>query len=124
MGRWGAWALNGGPPGPGQESMESLASGLGLAPWRPGLLWGLHHNAGHLRPGVSPCPCQLLGFKDGLGPRQADLRPRGWPRPRLRQLGQLGPDLPSQVLLGQGHTMHLWGTLSTELAWMGESRKR
>lgn len=66
-------ALNGGPPGPSQEPMESLAAGLGFAPWWHGLLWGLHHNSGYLRPGTPSCPCQLLGLKDGLGPRKAGL---------------------------------------------------
>lgn len=73
-------ALNRGAPGPSQESVESLASGLGLAPWWPGLLRGLDHDAGHLRPSASPCNCQLLGLKDGLGPIQAGLGPWGWPR--------------------------------------------
>lgn len=72
-------ALNRGAPGPCQEPVESLASGLGLAPWWPGLLWGLYHDAGHLGPGASQRPCQLLGLKDGLGPSQAGLRPWGWP---------------------------------------------
>lgn len=73
-------ALNRGAPGPSQEPVESLASGLGLAPWWLGLVGGLDHNAGHLRPGASPCNCQLLGLKDGLGPSQAGLGPWGWPR--------------------------------------------
>ena len=72
-------ALNRRAPGPSQEPVESLASGLGLAPWWPGLLRGLHHYSGHLGSGTSPRSCQLLGLEDGLGPRQAGLRPWGWP---------------------------------------------
>lgn len=71
-------ALDRGAPGPGQQPVESLASGLGLAPGWPGLLWGLYHDARHLGPGAPPGSCQLLGLKDGWGPRQAGLRPRGW----------------------------------------------
>uniref|UniRef100_A0A480I804 Carabin isoform X1 n=1 Tax=Sus scrofa TaxID=9823 RepID=A0A480I804_PIG len=93
--------LDWGAPGPSQQPVESLASGLGLAPWWPGLFRGLHHDAGHLGPGGSLSSCQLLGLKDGLGPGQAGLGPRG------RQLGQLGLDLPLQVLFGQGHAVHL-----------------
>lgn len=112
-------ALDTGGPGPSQQPMESLASGLGLAPRRPGLLRGLNHDAGYLGPGGSPGSCQLLGLKDGLGPRQAGLRPRGWPRCRRGQLDQLGLDLPLQVLFGQGHAVHLWGAVDTESAWPG-----
>lgn len=111
--------LQRGAPGPSQEPVESLASGLGLAPRRPGLLRGLHHYSGHLGPGASPHPCQLLGLKNGLGSRQAGLRPRGWPRCGLRQPGQLDPDLPLQVLLRQGHAVHLWGVVGTECAQTG-----
>lgn len=71
--------LNRRAPGPSQEPVESLASGLGLAPWWPGLLWGLHHYSGYLGSGASPHPCELLGLKDGLGPGQARLRPGGRP---------------------------------------------
>lgn len=63
--------LDWGAPGPSQQPVESLASGLGLAPWWPGLFRGLHHDAGHLGPGGSLSSCQLLGLKDGLGPGQA-----------------------------------------------------
>lgn len=112
-------ALNRGAPGPSEEPVESLASGLGLPPRWPGLLGGLHHNAGHLRSGASPRPCQLLGLKDGLGPSQAGLRLWQWPGVRLRQPGQLGLDLPLQVLLGQGHAVHLWGAVGAECAWTG-----
>lgn len=112
-------ALNRRTPGPSQESVESLASGLGLAPWWPGLLWGLHHYPRHLGLSTPLCPCQLLGLKDGLGPRQAGLRPGGWPGRRLRQPGQLDPDLPLQVLLRQGHAVHLWGVVGTECAQTG-----
>lgn len=112
-------AFDRGAPGPSQEPMESLASGLGFAPGRPGLLWGLHHDSGHLRPGASPRPCQLLGLKDGLSPGQAGLWPWGWPGRRLGQLGELGSDLPLQVVLGQGHAVHLWGAVGTEFAWTG-----
>ena len=69
-------ALDRGPPGSGQQPMESLASGLGLAPGRPGLLWGLYHDAGHLRPGAPLGSCQLLGLKEAalqgvpLGPAE------------------------------------------------------
>lgn len=105
--------LDWGAPGPSQQPVESLASGLGLAPWWPGLFRGLHHDAGHLGPGGSLSSCQLLGLKDGLGPGQAGLGPRG------RQLGQLGLDLPLQVLFGQGHAVHLWGAVGTEFALPG-----
>lgn len=100
-------ALNGGAPGPSEEPVESLASGLGLPPRWPGLLGGLHHDAGHLGSGASPRPGQLLGLKDGLSPGQAGLRLRQWPGLRLRQPGQLGLDLPLQVLLRHGHAVHL-----------------
>lgn len=110
-------ALNRGALGPRQEPVESLASGLGLAPRWPGLVWGLHDDAGHLRPGASPRPGQLLGLKDGSGPRQARLWPRRWPGSRLWQLGQLGLELPLQVLLRQGHAVHLWGAVGSEFAW-------
>lgn len=112
-------ALEGRTPGPSQEPVEGLASGLGLAPRWPGLLWGLHHDLGHLGPGVSLHPCQLLGLKDGLGPRQAGLRPGGWPGRGLRQPGQLDPDFPLQVLLRQGHAVHLWGVAGSECAQTG-----
>lgn len=72
--------LNRGSPRSYQEPMESLASGLWLAPWWVGLLWGLHHNSRYLRFGASSHPGQLLGLKDGLGPRKAGLWQRGWPR--------------------------------------------
>lgn len=72
--------LNRGSPGPCQEPMESLATGLWLASWWPGLLRRLHHNSGYFRLGASSHPCQLLGLKDGLGPRKAVLWQRGWPR--------------------------------------------
>lgn len=116
-------ALNRGAPGPSQEPMESLASGLGLAPWWPRLFWGLHHNAGHLGPAASLCACQLLGFKDGLGPGQTGLWPWGWPRCRLWQLGQLGLDLPLQILLRQSHAVHLWERLVLSLPGLREGRK-
>lgn len=112
-------ALERGAPGPSQEPVESLASGLGLASRRPGLLWGLHHYPGHLGPGASPHPRQLLGLKDGLGPRQAGLRPGGRPGRRLRQPGQLDLDLPLQVLLRQRHAVHLRGVVGTECAQTG-----
>lgn len=72
--------LNRGSPGPYQEPMESLAAGLWLPPWWAWLLWGLHHNSRYLRFAVSSHPSQLLGLKDGLGPRKASLWQRGWPR--------------------------------------------
>lgn len=110
-------AFNRGALGPSQEPMESLASGLRFAPWWPGLVWGLHDDAGHLRPGASPRPGQLLGLKDGAGPGQAGLGPRRRPGSRLWQLGQLSLDLPLQVLLRQSHAVHLWGAVAAEFAW-------
>lgn len=112
-------ALERGTPGPSQEPVEGLASGLGLAPWRPGLLWGLHHDLGHLGPGASSHPGQLLGLEDGLGPRQAGLRSGGWPGCGLGQPGQLDPDFPLQVLLREGHAVHLWGVAGSECAQTG-----
>lgn len=72
--------LNRGSPGPYQEPMESLATGLRLATWWIGLLWRLHHNSRYLRFGASSHPSQLLGLKDGLSPRKAGLWQRDWPR--------------------------------------------
>lgn len=116
-------SLNRGALGPSQEPVESLASGLGLAPGRPGLLRGLHHDAGHLGPGAPPRPGQLLGLEDGLGPGQAGLGPWGRPGRGLRQLGQLGLDLPLQVLLRQGHAVHLRGAGVLSSPGLRDSRK-
>lgn len=72
---------------------------------------------------LPPRPGQLLGLEDGLGPGQAGLGLWGRPGRGLRQLGQLGLDLPLQVLLRQGHAVHLRGAGVLSSPGLRDSRK-